>query len=367
MRLGYSIVLGELVRAEDVAHGDAARFQIVCPCCREAVHKKVRPVPSRGKGAETHYLSHHRGADDDAAKACELRVAALHREAEAAFNAESRGQTLQAFMRVVPAEAERVVARFHPHFDVPRRVAALLARDSFPDIAGPAERGVESLLAMGDPRSAIAESIASFEDFRGESPFWQRRQASHVLDVLRTLWTPQQARARRRVIAATFVSIAARAGEWRSRDPRAPVSGYDPLPAVRVIALVAGEGKRRAAMASATRAILSEHGRAPTAEILEERFRNLTAGLTLEPIGPVLGILANIPFADIAAGRAPGAPSPTGPARWAVLRDLLDALAAAVENARRAAEGEEAAARPGPEAPASPADSRRGGGTPTGA
>ncbi|GGC68815.1 hypothetical protein GCM10011504_53410 [Siccirubricoccus deserti] len=63
-----------LVEAELVGYGDCGRFQITCPCCHEAVHKRVLRRPG---GRETHYLAHYRESPSEESERCELRVATI--------------------------------------------------------------------------------------------------------------------------------------------------------------------------------------------------------------------------------------------------------------------------------------------------
>lgn len=54
MKLGYSNLLSELIRAELIDYKDSEKFQIVCPCCKEPVFKVIRSNES----IPIHYLSH---------------------------------------------------------------------------------------------------------------------------------------------------------------------------------------------------------------------------------------------------------------------------------------------------------------------
>lgn len=96
MRNAYSNLLGEFVEAKDVAHGDTAPFQIVCPCCSESIFKVVRPHEER----ESHYFS-HRQADKSLVAECERRVGAMPAAEMERRNVESRGQTLKLFFSVL--------------------------------------------------------------------------------------------------------------------------------------------------------------------------------------------------------------------------------------------------------------------------
>lgn len=95
MKVGYSLLLGEYVPADQVRYGDVAGFQIVCPCCKDPVIKVERPTQTE----VTEFLSHF--AAKPGTGECELRVASISAEARAQTNRESRGQTLKMFMSVL--------------------------------------------------------------------------------------------------------------------------------------------------------------------------------------------------------------------------------------------------------------------------
>ena len=94
MRIAYSLLLNDHVRAEEAEYSDSASFGLVCPACREAVFKRVRPT---GSGA-THYFAHYK-ADPEATDRCELRVASLGAREMEATAVEARGQNLAVFLR----------------------------------------------------------------------------------------------------------------------------------------------------------------------------------------------------------------------------------------------------------------------------
>lgn len=95
MKVGYSLLLGEYVPADQVRYGDVAGFQIVCPCCKDPVIKVERPTQTE----VTEFLSHY--AAKPGTGECENRVASITAEARAQTNRESRGQTLKIFMSVL--------------------------------------------------------------------------------------------------------------------------------------------------------------------------------------------------------------------------------------------------------------------------
>ena len=101
MKIGYSISIGEHVDAVDVEYADISDFKIVCPICREPVHKVER--------GEQHFLSHKQKTPGE--QDCELRVASFTREQLDALDAISRGQTLDAFFADLPDMIDAVMPR----------------------------------------------------------------------------------------------------------------------------------------------------------------------------------------------------------------------------------------------------------------
>lgn len=96
MRNAYSILLGEYVEAVEVEHRDTVGFQIVCPCCRDAVFKVARTKDDR----RSDFFSHHRSPPEVVAD-CELRVGSMSDAARAESTAVSRGQSLREFRKVL--------------------------------------------------------------------------------------------------------------------------------------------------------------------------------------------------------------------------------------------------------------------------
>lgn len=104
MKTGYSILLGEYVRASALAHKDCEHFQIACPLCREPIFK----VEQQWKGEVRHYLSHYR-ADRSHASDCELRVNRLTAQEMERANTLSRDQKLSLFLDVLQSAVLRTV------------------------------------------------------------------------------------------------------------------------------------------------------------------------------------------------------------------------------------------------------------------
>ena len=77
LKLGKSILLDELLKADDVQYADVSqnRFWIVCPACNEAIFKVVRHQGTKDDGA-LHYFSHYEASKAYAADG-ELRVGGI--------------------------------------------------------------------------------------------------------------------------------------------------------------------------------------------------------------------------------------------------------------------------------------------------
>ena len=292
---------------------------MVCPACREAVFKKTR---SRPDGEITHFLSHHKATDDES-RECELRVEAINRAREEQFNAEARGQTLTSFMGILRDQIEKVHQRNFPARKASQEIRSMLSREGFNDLMAQAKSTLKLVLIQEDPRAFITQIIADQKDYAHESPFWQRRQAAYVLDILRTLAQPQQDRNFRHLFAAVYLNMGWRlAGYRKMMQTERDIPGYDPIPAIRVLEALSS-GKSRHGMIKATQAIISEGGRSPTTEIAQERMKALSRAIILEAMGPMVGMLAAIPFVDLAAGREPTPSTGVSPALQRLMEELM--------------------------------------------
>jgi hypothetical protein len=100
MKYGNSLLLGELISAEQVDYADVRenRFWIVCPVCNEAIFKVVRQTEdSRVEDPATHYFSHYE-ASRSYATDCELRVGRITEDDRHTIAIESREQQLKYFI-----------------------------------------------------------------------------------------------------------------------------------------------------------------------------------------------------------------------------------------------------------------------------
>lgn len=296
MRYGYSMVLGEFVEAGEVDFGDTERFQIACPVCREAIFKKVR---ARSDGATTHFLSHYR-AESEEEKDCELRVAALAREQFEPFMGEGRGQALKSFLLVLREQIERTQIPEFRGVDWPKSIQRLLSRPSLDWVVTDARDALETMLAVPDPRKALADTLAEFPAFDLQSPFWLRRRAAYVLDVLRHLLTPQAKPNLKYLTAAAVMNIGHGADRYRKHIEglRVPSIGYDPTPAIDLMEGMV-MGKSDAALKKiVSRATGADRARTPgDVRVAQMRLR---AAVMSEILGPMIGVLAKVPFPDIA-------------------------------------------------------------------
>jgi len=97
MKLGKSLLLGELLKAESVEYTDVSqnRFWIVCPACSEPVFKVVRNAETEKQAL--HYFSHYE-ADKAYAADCELRVGRITEREVQDMTIQSRDQKLKFFV-----------------------------------------------------------------------------------------------------------------------------------------------------------------------------------------------------------------------------------------------------------------------------
>jgi hypothetical protein len=97
MKYGKSLLLGELISAEQVDYEDVRknRFWIVCPVCNEAIFKVVRQTEDLA--LDTHYFSHYE-ATRSYTTDCELRVRRITEAELHTIAVQSREQKLKYFI-----------------------------------------------------------------------------------------------------------------------------------------------------------------------------------------------------------------------------------------------------------------------------
>jgi hypothetical protein len=297
VKIAYSMLLREFVEAEEVEPGDCEKFLVTCPCCREALFKKTR---ARHEGGETHFLSHYR-ADSADAKECELRVETLSHEQIEHFSMAGRGQALDGFMSVLKDAIIRGQAFLMPPGEYQKSMNRLLSRPVYQQFVPYGLASINALLKFPDPRKTVADMLASFPRFESRSPFWHRRQASYILDVLRHLTIPQAQGNMRVLVAAGYLNIAVRADEYRRDRSQLMVPGYDPIPGVNLIEAMV-DGKSPAALKHLT-ARWSGADKATSDAAKAKCLNNVYIGIVSELIGPIIGALGAVPFPDLARDR----------------------------------------------------------------
>lgn len=320
MRFGYSLLLREFLEAEELDFGDTEQFQVTCPVCREPVFKKERRRPD---GGSTHFLSHFR-AGSEAEKDCELRVASVGREHLAPFSAEGRGQTLQGFLAVLKDAIIDSQSMIFDPVKYRQAINRVQARPIFADFLKYGREVLATFHASEGAREQVADMIGSFPRFQAHSKFWHRRQAAYVLDVIQHLLTPPARQNLSFLAAAAFVNLGwqveAMKASMAERDADGQM-GYDARIAADVIAaLVAGKSE------SAIKKLAARLPGGKPARTPQEAARAVTntmVGIKTEFLGPAIGILASVPFPELA--RNPGV------ARMASMPDPLRQMLAAME------------------------------------
>ena len=111
MKYGKSLLLGELISAEQVDYEDVRknRFWIVCPACNEAIFKVVRQAEdSPVEEIHIHYFSHYEGSRSYEID-CELRVRRITEDDRHTIALKSREQKLKFFIAALQGT-------IHKHF-----------------------------------------------------------------------------------------------------------------------------------------------------------------------------------------------------------------------------------------------------------
>jgi hypothetical protein len=184
MRLGYSLLLREYLAATEADYGDCAEFQITCPACHEAIFK------AGALDGERQYFSHYAASKSDVS-ACELRVAAIHREQIERANLLGHDQTLaEFFARFQDALSDWIFGGFRD-VDLPglrRRLRWCSARRAFLQFADHL-RGTDFPEQM---REAVYGDLWNdvLKEFTDQSPLWIRRQRRFATDFLHHLDAP---------------------------------------------------------------------------------------------------------------------------------------------------------------------------------
>lgn len=161
MRFGKSVFLG-LVEAELADYPDCARYQILCPVCSEAVHKRVLPRPD-GRG--THFFAHYREVPAEDAQRCELRASSITPQQVEAAKAEARGQALAMFEARYAECVMRGIGQWAPRIELDTRAG------------GGGATGAARVIAKRPEWRTLAEEVRRVHVrtqgrlFSGEDPF----------------------------------------------------------------------------------------------------------------------------------------------------------------------------------------------------
>jgi hypothetical protein len=123
MKIGYSLLLRELVPAVSIDYGDCATFQVTCPECKEAVFK------SGNLDSDRQFLSHY-AASKANVRDCELRVAAYKPRTITDLNFIGHGQALEEFFKTFQS---KVIAWLYPddQENVRRKLTWMVSRPAF--------------------------------------------------------------------------------------------------------------------------------------------------------------------------------------------------------------------------------------------
>lgn len=124
MKIAYSILLRELIKAKEVDYGDCSTFQITCPNCHEAVFKSGKyNSPTR------QFFSHYANTQANVEQ-CELRVAIISERTIKERNAIGHGQTLDVFFETFQ---DKLLRWIYPNDfeNVRRRINWMMSRTVF--------------------------------------------------------------------------------------------------------------------------------------------------------------------------------------------------------------------------------------------
>jgi hypothetical protein len=296
MKIGYSLLLRELVRAEDVDYGDCEDFQIVCPACSEAVFKKARP---RDDGSTSHFLSHHR-IDPATTEICENRVASLSERFIAVSNAKQRGQTIAAFMDVLREALMASLEAVSGNDKLRQNTNRLMAKKYLWGIADAAVDVLRRFDGMKMLDKAVEDSIDNFPRYRDQTVFWRHEQGRFVGDTLRHLTTPQVRGNMRYLTALAVLNLNEHMDGLRARiqEDLANPDG-----------LTRAQGKLFQQAAQMLQNMLRHDDGKLRAEErkltggTQTNVSNLRAIIATELFGPMVGILTGVEFMKLAKGQ----------------------------------------------------------------
>ena len=216
MRIGFSLLLSDYVTAAEADYEDCATFGLVCPCCSEAVFKRVRPTSA----GETHYFAHYK-ADPQAAERCDLRVSSLTPQQLDAASTQARGQNLsvflQHFQKALLMQYSGVYTGDARALEDARK---MLVRKSVSDGIGVYAKHLLHNLQRVSPekrRCDVAEIIDG--TFPEDSALLRSHRVRNTLDMIEHLVTPQ-ARGNLAFLTAFLFAVTAKLAP--SGAPRSP-------------------------------------------------------------------------------------------------------------------------------------------------
>lgn len=192
MKLGHSLLLQQLLGADEVGYEDCKDFQLVCPACHEAVFKVGDP------GNDRQYLSHYASSKSELPD-CELRVASTT-AAEIDFrNASAHAQHLALFQRVFrEAALEELLPEASQRRRASDKIDAMMQRPSYRVLV----RVIRDFLDDTDDTDLPVQIDAAYAD---RSPFWRKRQVSFARGYLRHLRAPNSFKSISFGVAAGFL------------------------------------------------------------------------------------------------------------------------------------------------------------------
>jgi hypothetical protein len=320
MRFGYSMMVREFVEAREVEYGDCEEFQIVCPCCREPVHKRIRSYGEE----QTHFLAHYRSksADDDQ---CELRVSSMTPGDYESWNAESRGQAVEKFLGVFREALldTHGVAVSGDREELRRAVMRLTSRPSIKVVTDFAREGLVAFADGFETEGEIRKMMDAWTDFRHRSPFWCRRQAGYAADMVAHLLTPVAEPNLRFLVAVAVVNLSRSFPALREHEQS--VGAEWPPGAVAAFLEAFWKGKSVGTLQQLV-ASLSGARKARTQAEAQARIFVMAAGIRSMLVGPVVGLLCGVPYSDLAKGRRVEPHDPGFAQASTLLEEFLEAI-----------------------------------------
>jgi hypothetical protein len=198
MKDAYSNLLGEYVQAHEVDNQDVAGFQIVCPCCRDAIFKVARDTDQR----TVNFFSHYRAPKDFSIAECERRVGGIGTDEMQRASSAARAKTLDMFRKVVrdavgiiPISGRQITER-----DVERHLGL------YQRIVGYMALTVKNAHEQGKLYSYVADRDRTIDEFGHEnlSSFGVAFRNRTAVDIVRTLFANNSSKSILYMVARGF-------------------------------------------------------------------------------------------------------------------------------------------------------------------